>query len=264
MALTLKKSLAVLAGVLAVSPSFAVVLTDGGSSVTLNDAGLSGSTALISNWNLNTGGDQLWDHSWFFRTQTGPAVRVNSLAQVSTQSLGANAHRVTFGNADFQIDMTFSLFGGNGSASIAEQIRVRNIGANPLNIVLYRYSDFDLAGTVGNDTVTRTNSSTMTQVDGAWSLVSSAVPVPMFTQLGTGFLGTITSGANLDTAAGAGIGASATPSDAAFAMQFMHQLGVGGQAVMSTDQVLRVVPEPGSMIALGLGAAALVARRRRK
>jgi hypothetical protein len=71
-----------------------------------------------------------------------------------------------------------------------------------------------------------------------------------------------TNGYYLDTSAGNGIGDSFT-GDATYAYQWNQNLAPGGSFSMSTDRLV-AVPEPGSMIALGFGAAALLARRRRK
>jgi hypothetical protein len=134
---------------------------------------------------------------------------------------------------------------------------------------LFQYSDWDMAGTSGTDTVTRLNSSTMQQTDNVATLntvVSGGTPIPEFSELG-GFAGirtniTTTNGYFLDTAAGGGIGQNFV-GDGTYAFQWNRDLAAGGVFSMSTDKVL-AVPEPGSMIALGLGAAALLARRRRK
>ncbi|MCH7688019.1 MAG: PEP-CTERM sorting domain-containing protein [Planctomycetes bacterium] len=93
-----------------------------------------------------------------------------------------------------------------------------------------------------------------------------ATPIPNFSEMSlfptvrnsiTG-----TAGYNLNTAAGGGIGETMS-GDMTFAYQWNQSIGDRGSFGVSTDKVM-VVPEPASMIALGLGVAALLRRRKKK
>jgi hypothetical protein len=72
---------------------------------------------------------------------------------------------------------------------------------------------------------------------------------------------TTTPGYNLDTSAGNGIGQNYS-GDAAYGFQWNVDLGVGQSFTVSTDKVA-AVPEPGTIAALGIGAIALLRKRKK-
>lgn len=252
-------------GCAAISSSQIFTLTDTNTSVTIDTQTSVG----LFDW-VVAGTDQVFSNTYAWRVgDSSIADAIQNLTQVSAVQTGNRFLDVGYVNntLGFRIDITYVLTGGATSFDMAEIVRVTNIGNNVvLPFRLFQYNDFDLNSTPNNDTATRINSSQMQQVDGALSLnvvSEGATPVPAFSQVGPLFFNTLTttSGLNLDTVAGGGIGQNFS-GNAAYGFQWNQNLGMGQSFTISTDKVA-AVPEPGTMVALGLGAIALLRRRKK-
>jgi hypothetical protein len=180
-----------------------------------------------------------------------------------------NYLELVYSNGTFRVQVRYLLSGAGMEADLTEAVTIRNLTEESVDLRLFQYSDWDMAGTPEDDTVERLNSSTMQQSDGvvtAATAIHGGTPIPNFTGMSEfDFVLndiTTTAGYNLDTAAGDGIGETFT-GDATYAFQWNRTLAAGGQFTLSTDRIA-AVPEPGSMIALGLGLSALIASRKRK
>lgn len=253
-----------LTGLSAFSQAVVFNLTDTNTSAVID------TSAGIQDWNV-LGTDQVFLNSYLWRVgDSGTADWVTNLSLVSATQFGPRFLDVAWQNASlgFTVQTSFLLSGGATTFDMAEVTRVTNTGNNTLNFRLFQYNDFDLNNTLGDDTVTRLNSSQIMQQDGALTLNmvnQGATPIPGFSQLGpvSSFVPMISiNGYNLDTLAGNGIGQNFT-GDAAYGFQWNFNLAPGQSFTISTDKVA-AVPEPATMAALGLGALALVRRRRNK
>jgi hypothetical protein len=240
-----------------------IQLNDGGATVDINTT-----NGTVENFFLG-GSDHAFQHTYFLRNGDGGTASGLGTFVLSSQSNTSNFAQLVYNNGTFEIQIRYLLTGAGQQADLAESVVVRNVSGQSASMRLFQYSDWDMAGTSGSDTVTRLNSSTMQQVDNVVTsntVVSGGTPIPEFSGLSgfatirTAILGT--NGYTLDTAAGGGIGQTFV-GDGTYAFQWNRELSSSGVFAMSTDKVV-AVPEPGSMIALGLGAAALLARRRRK
>lgn len=240
---------------------------------TLTDTNTSATVDTSSNLGLKdwiVGGiDQVHRNTYAWRVGDSTiADAIQNLTELSSGMVGTRFLNVAYGGTGFRIDITYVLTGGATSFDIAEIVRVTNTGNAALPFRLFQYNDFDLMSTANDDTVTRINSSQMEQTDGvvAMNVVSQgATPVPGRSQLGPLFFSsplTNTAGYNLDTTAGNGLGQSSF-GDVAYGFQWNFNLNPGQSFTISTDKVA-AVPEPGTMAALGLGAIALLRRRRKK
>ena len=227
------------------------------------------STMGLDQWNI-LGVDQVFSNTYMWRVGDGStADYIQNLTLTNSSQVGNRFLDLTYTNnvKGFAIDITYVLTGGLTSFDLAEIVRVRNIGNNSLDFRLFQYNDFDLNNTSANDTVTRVNASQVSQVDGDFSLNmgdQGATPVPGRSQVGALFASSITgtSGYNLDTLAGNGLGQNYS-GDAAYGFQWNKIINPGQSFTISTDKVA-AVPEPASMAALALGAVALLRRRRSK
>lgn len=251
--------------VLVASSQAAVVLSHNGSSVSINE-----NTATIDDWFVG-GIDNVFAHTYYFRVgDAGTASSISTLSAPTVTQFGPRAAEIVYGSNQFRVTVTYLLTGAtNGqTADLAESVLVENLGTAAA-FRLFQYNDYDMNGTSGNDTGDRLNSSSIRMTDNgvtAITAVEGGTPIPEFSEIGlfpsTRNSITGTNGYNLNTAAGGGIGQTVV-GDVAYGFQWNRAMDAGGSFVISTDKVA-AVPEPGSMIALGLGAAALLARRRRK
>lgn len=238
-------------------------LTDTGTSAVIDTQSDLG----IKDWFIG-GVDQSFRSSYTWRVgDSGASNPVYALTQLSAIQSGTRFLDVAYQNValGFRIDITYVLTGGTSTFDIAEITRVTNTGNQALNFRLFQYNDFNLNGTAGNDIGTRINSSQIQQVDGALSLnmvSEGATPLPTRSQISGLFFGNLTStpGYNLNSLAGTNIGQTVS-GDVAYGYQWNFNINPGQSFTISTDKVA-AVPEPGTMIALGLGAAALLRRRR--
>jgi len=240
-------------------------LSDGGSSVTIDT-----STNGVNSWVVG-GQDHAFELNYFIRfDDSSAAVALTSFA--STHTNGANWALVSYDTADWRIDVSYTLLGSAFAADLAQQVRLTNKTNADMTFRLFDYNEFDMAGTFSNDFSERLGNATIRQAEGgasaATNVVGGATPVPDFSEMGTfsGLRTRITStGYNLDTANGAGIGQTLGPADLGFAFQWNALVGAGQTALFSTDKIVNnPIPEPATMVGLGFGLASLIAARRKR
>lgn len=262
------KILGIAAVVAGTAPAFAVIhtLEDRNSRATVNDASSSGMTS----WTVD-GTNQLFQQ-WFWYRLAGDTQEsaINSLPLMGSQATDTNVFvdprvdtvSLLYGTTVFEAEITFQLRGGaagSGQATIAEQIRLTNRGSTPLSLSFFQYSDFDVNGTAGGDTVEITGGNTAWQSDGAFGMSETVVtPMPSHYQAGAwpSILNGLNDGAitNLNDTAGPLTG------DMSWAFQWDFDLGAGDSVVIS--KVKGITPAPGALALLGLGG--VIAGRRRR
>jgi hypothetical protein len=171
----------------------------------------------------------------------------------------------------FSISVRYTLQGGqflSGTADISEQIAINNLSSAPLDFHFFQYSDFDLAGTPGNDSVFLGGSTfsgkvnQADQVDGT-SLVE-VVNTPGATHGETAMVFTTLNSLNDGVPTTLSDNWQTLNGDVTWALQWDQIIPVEGTLSISKDKRvdLTFVPEPGSLALLSLGLVAFALRRR--
>lgn len=168
----------------------------------------------------------------------------------------------------FQIDVGYELFGGapGGTAGLNENIVIKNLSGSTLDFHFFQYSDFDLAGTAGNDGVIFTNSNAVQQFDGVIAFSEAVIsPTPSHRELGfyPATLNKLNDGGPTtltDTPTGLPLG----PADVTWAYQWDFSIPAGGSVSIGKTKNITNVPEPGSALLLGLSALTLLGMRARR
>lgn len=236
-------------------------LTDAGASVTIDTNNTAGALR-----DFRIGGvDTLFAGEYYWRIGGGTATNITATAAGNTSAtqIGTNRLDVTYVQADFTMRVIYSLNGGTINGDLAEQVMITNTSNSAYDFRLWQYSDFDLPN--GTNTVERTGNASMRQTNAGWTMNSTSTSVPNFSQLGafpTVRTQILTADADLLVAAGNGIGETFV-GDSTFGFEWVRSLAAGETFMVSSDKIV-AVPEPATMIALGLGAASLITARRRK
>lgn len=259
---------AVMAVGMAIHQANAITLSDNNSVVQV----FPGSQAGMSSWVVE-GQNQL-AHQWFW-------YRVGANAEQSIDTIGVPSNVLhngtrglssTYANGQFSITIDYLLTGGalgSGVSDIAETISINNLSGSYLDFHFFQYSDFNLGGTPGGDTI-----------------LLSKNPVNKFNDAvqydsGVAFSETVTApGANHGEAAFSGVtlaklnnGVADVLSDASgplvgdvtWAFQWDFNIAPGSSKIISKDKYLEVliIPEPASAVFCVVGLAVLLRMRSR-
>ncbi len=260
-----------------VQPSLAGLFTlvDDNSTATFD----TDSQANAFDWTVD-GVDQLFQQAFWFR--------IGNVAEQSMDVLPHPVEGVTdtnfdgdpdtlfvrYNHASFRADIRYTLDGGvagSRASDIAEQISITNLTASPVDLHFFQYSDFELNGTSGGDSAVFTNANTVQQFEGALS-ISETVITPVADHREIDFFANTLSKLNDAVATTLSdtppIGVVAGPGDMTWAYQWDFVLtprGTPGSTFqISKDKNLTGVPEPTAFALLSIGAAIVLATRRKR
>lgn len=272
-----------LAGLIALAPSSAFAIgsiTDG--DVTFDYTSFNQGSGNTSNVNFTGAGtnDMAFESWWFFRVQGDTSETAFGDTPDFEEYVGS-VSRLEFddpgGAGLFSAILEAEVIDtGANTGNLFQNLRIWNNSASDLTIDIFHYSDFDLAGTFGNDTAVLTSGAGDIQID-----VSDSVLAESASFIGYGadafevgtystLLQDLTNGTQTDLD---GSGLPFGTGDFTGAFQWSSVvIGAGGVADFLTqfgsnapllDPEITVIPEPGSALLLGLGLAALSLRSRR-
>jgi len=253
-------ALALLAGA---AQAQTVTLEDGNSLVRVNLNSQSG----MDTWQVD-GVDHLFQQ-WFW-------YRIGQGAEQSLDTLGYQGHIVSntnfdprddtvvasYSNGQLAAEVTFGLQGGlagDGNSDILEQIRLVNVGTSVLEINFFQYSDFDLGGTAGGDTVFIPGGNVAQQFEGGVAFQETVV-TPAATRWQAGPFASIRNLLNDGVATDLNMDGGPYTGDMTWAYQWTIALAPGDSFLISKDKI--ITPAPGAMALLGLGGLAMARRRR--
>lgn len=219
------------------------------------------------------GQNHLFAQEFYFRRSTDTqelrmdSTNLNNVGNFTTDTNGFTDSRddafgslFTDGNG-LEFETLFTLRGnaqGSSSASLAEQITIRNTSNSAITLSFFQFVDFDLGGDAFDDSGLISGGNTAQQWDDGFVLSETVVtPMPVLFQMGdaadiAALLGD-TAIDNLD-------GSDSYSGDVAWAFQWDITLQAGGSFLISKNKA--VVPAPGSLMLLG--SAGLIATRRRR
>ncbi|PWU20032.1 MAG: hypothetical protein C5B50_04890 [Verrucomicrobia bacterium] len=253
---------------LALVQTKAQVMTDQNSTASVHPANQSG----MFSWTVD-GGNQL-QQQWFWyalgpRGGSTPPASIDTLPLTQDAQPTPNTLNLGYQGNGFLLTIGYTLTGGapgSGVSDIGESIRIQNQTGNTLPIIFYQYSDFDLNGAPGTDTITlsgppRGGFNDAFQTHGPISMSETVVTPPAnegeaATEFST--LAKLNNGSapvvlnNNATASG----------NVTWAFEWDLNIAPGGTVLISKDKNLQV-PEPSALALVGLGILGLALRRGR-
>ncbi len=258
-------ALAAFAGVAAGASAAPIVLSDVNSTTVIDPAG-----AGQSSWQVD-GVHHLYQQWFWYRIGNTPEANISTLPLTGISVNDTNpftdaAHdtlALQYQVADLiQIEPTFVLRGGNVgtfASDVAEIIRITNLTNQIMPFSFFQYANFDLNGTLGDDSVFFASNNDVFQTDPIFSMHETVI-APTATRIEANYFANTFNKLNdafvdnLDNVAAAG------PGDVTWAFQWDFLLLPGQTVIISKDK--QIVPTPGAFALVG--AAGLFGLRRRR
>jgi hypothetical protein len=248
-------------------------LSDGNSIAQINPRSQAG----MYNWSVN-GQNQLYQQWFWYRVgPTGPEQSIDTISEPAVTQIAPNTLNTVYSYEEtFSVKINYTLNGtspASGISDIGEQITIHNFTAAPLDFHFFQYSDFDLLGFDGGDSVDlgtnrRGLYNDAYQVDGVLALTETTInpganrgEVALYNATLLKLNDNVAS--TLDNNAG-----PVGPGDVTWALQWDVSIPANGDFLISKDKYLSVVPEPTSLsllltALLGLAGLDYLRRRRR-
>lgn len=226
----------------------ASTLTNQNSTLTYDDS------STFTAWTVE-GLDNLFAEAWYYRVGSGTGAILNGPAMTVVPGF-PNIGIVNYVIPGWGTVTMTHVLSGNTAGSYNSQwsttvSMTRNQGVSD-TLYFYNYSDYDLSGTISNDTAGFVGLGLFGQSDVLMALTYNVSVPPQFIHVGS--CCGINADANLDNNAGPYSG------DAIFASQFVI---TGSAFSYSIDRSLNAVPEPGTYALIGAGLLGLGLLRRR-
>ena len=247
-------------------------LTDNNSTALINPNSQGG----MFNWTVD-GINQLAQQWFWYRVGSNPEQSINTISAPVITRPDAKTAYIIYNNGAFSVEVDYVLNGqtpGSGQADIRESVRIHNFTGTALDFHFFQYSDFDLNGQTGGDTVAlgtdnfgRFNEALQTKGPLTSTTLSETDVTPGANHGETAFVGATLGKLNNGVADNLNDNAGPTgPGDVTWALQWDYTgataIPAGGDVLISKQKFLQV-PEPGVFALISLVAVGYALQRRR-
>lgn len=243
-----------------------VPLGHGGSSLTVDVDSAAG----MNSWLVDSAPSQnQLNKQWFYyRIGGGLAMPINTISAATINNPDSQTLEATYANAQFSLTVSYVLTGGGtgtGLADIGETISVLNTSGASLDFHLFQYSDFNLLGTPGGDSVViGSGYDSVIQWDGP-TAIGETVTQPAASRAEAALAFTTLNNLNLIPGYDLNNNIGPLTGDVTWSFQWDSLIQDGQSLDVFKDKQMSItpVPEPAaaSILAVALGAAGLLRRR---